>query len=77
MGNNKSFYNTQLQVKLQIYLSDNLSLFSEVHLQLMFTVTGQFVLTVSYGYALTGVLFLHDFCIKSMVSSSENSCVVF
>ena len=42
-----------------MYLSSNLSPFSEVYLYLKFTVTGQFVLTVCafHGYALVGVLF--------------------
>ena len=55
-----SFYNKQLQVILQIYLSGNLSPFSEVYLYLTLTVTGQFVLTVCafHGYALVGLVFL-------------------
>ena len=54
-----SFYNRQLQVILQMYLSGNLSPFSEVYLYLKFTVSGQFVLTVCafHGYAFGGVLF--------------------
>ena len=63
-----SFYNKQLQVILQIYLSGNLSPLSEVYLQLKFTVTGQFVLTVCafHGYALVGVL-LHIFVPISLI----------
>ena len=54
-----SFYNRQLQVILQMYLSGNLSPFSEVYLYLKFTVCGQFVSTVCafHGYAFGGVLF--------------------
>ena len=42
-----------------MYLSSNLSPFSEVYLYLKFTVTGQFVLTVCafHGYPLVGALF--------------------
>ena len=42
-----------------MYLSSNLSPYSEVYLYLKFTVTGQFLLTVCafHGYALVGVLF--------------------
>ena len=52
-----SFYSRQLQVILQMYLSGNLSAFSEVYLYLKFTVSGQFVLTVCafHGYAFGGV----------------------
>ena len=54
-----SFYNRQLQVILQMYLSGNLSPFSEIYLYLKFTVSGQFVSTVCafHGYAFGGVLF--------------------
>ena len=54
-----SFYNRQLQVVLQMYLSGNLSPFSEIYLYLKFTVSGQFVLTVCafHGYVFGGVLF--------------------
>ena len=67
-----SFYNKKLQVILQIYLSGNLSPFSEVYLYLKFTVTGQFVLTVCafHGYALVGVLFsfLARFPVQILIS---------
>ena len=55
-----SFYNRKRQVILQMYLSGNLSPFSEVYLYLKFTVSGQFVSTVCafHGYAFVGVLLL-------------------
>ena len=55
-----SFYNRQLQVILQVYLSGNLSPFPEVYLSLKFTVSGQFVLAVCafHGYAFGVVLFI-------------------
>ena len=64
-----SFCNQQLQVILQIYLSGNLSPFSEVYLYLMLTVTGQFVLTVCafHGYALVGVLLDMRLCATRLV----------
>ena len=54
-----SFYNRQLQVILQMYLSGNLSPFSEIYLYLKFTVSGKFLLTVCafHGYVFGSVLF--------------------
>ena len=75
-----SFYDKQLQVILQIYLSGNLSPFSEVYLYLKFTVTGQFVLTVCafHGYALAGVLFENVMAISvSFISQKRNDSFQF
>ena len=64
-----SFYNRQLQVILQMYLSGNLSPFSEVYLYLKFTVSGQFLSTVCafHGYAFGGVLSKSSFGVPSVL----------
>ena len=70
-----SFYNRQLQVILQMYLSGNLSPFSEVYLYLKFTVSGQFVSTVCafHGYAFGGSCFSIVLCTNmAAVTSAEN-----